>query len=892
MRRKSGSSKGAVRQEVLMETYQYTAFISYRHTMPDEAIAKKLHRSIETYRIPSDVQKSSGRRKMGRVFRDQEELPLSTNLGNDIETALKNSEWLIVLCSPSYLTSKWCQKEIEYFISLGKRDHILAILVDGEPDTAFPEALRYIDTENGRVEVEPLAGDVRGSSVAVSLKKLKSEKDRLLAPMLGVSFDTLRQRERRRKTRIAIMSSAAVIALLTGFLTFALIKNNEITAQNRQITEQNEQITEQNGQIKAQNDQILSQNEEITKQRDKVLDQNMKTLIEQARISVNGNNKYPAEKQLSEAASFRGTVGNVNDDALYSALESTLYTASFEVIQTIDNDNRKFSSIVYSHDDRYLLGITNQNSAALIDAEDGKLLYTVSRSDIGKIDSVGFTPDDRYFYTVDSWYGYVSLYETATGEFYSEFNASNGTAGNIGEKVFTLSDHRILVPLHHTLCVWDYEADTGEDILPFGTDSFSSYIQPFILDLSPDGTKIAIGSPGYGVGLQIRTLDGKTEIPLECDDERGYYSVRFSGDGKRISASSGALFVVWDAETGKTILRGVSNAASLMLGNVCLNYDGSVLVIMESEYLGAYAVPSGELLWEKTVVSNIVTEACISPNGKYIATSGGISGVFDIRTGEVLSELPCTAFSNDGAKVLCDTYSTSPAILTTPEGATAKIVDKYDGTFFTTPRYTNPSTFLMLSLRHSAGDYYTTFPGNVNRKSGTYIDPLTKYAACTHFDGFIEVFDITDPEQPKPAYCIAEHCYNSVEDLIFNGDLMASAGGYDPRVAVFDLKDGKIVHVLRGESYAHSLEFSKDGSKIIILSGYAKNVVFVYSVQTGNLLYRIDAPENTSFTEIGFSEDGHFAVARLSDGRVALGELYGSLDEMIGKLTPLTGSGQ
>ena len=866
-----------------MENYQYTAFISYRHTMPDEAIAKKLHRLIETYRIPLDVQKSSGRRKMGRVFRDQEELPLSTDLGNDIEMALEHSEWLIVLCSPSYLTSKWCQKEIEYFISLGKRNHILAILVDGEPDNAFPDALRYIDTENGRIEVEPLAGDVRGSSVAASLKKLTLEKFRLLAPMLGVSFDTLRQRERRRKTRIAILSSAAVIAILTGFLTYALIKNGEITAQNRQITAQNEQITAQNEQITAQNDQILAQNEEITKQRDKVLDQNMQTLIEQARISVNGNNKYPAKKQLFEAASFRDTVGNVNDDALYSALESTLYTASFEVIQTIDNDNRKFSSIVYSHDDRFLLGITNQNSAALIDAENGKLLYTVSRSDIGKIDSVGFTPDDRYFYTVDSWYGYVSLYETATGQFYREFNVSNGTAGNIGEKVFTLSDHRILVPLHHTLCVWDYEADTGEDILPFGTGAFASYIQPFILDLSPDGSKIAIGSSGYGVGLQIRTLDGKTEIPLECDDERGYYSVRFSGDGKRISASSGAIFVVWDAQTGKTILRGVSNVASVIFGNICLNYDGSVLVIMESEYLGAYAVPSGELLWEKTADSNIVTEACISPNGKYIATSGGISGVFDIRTGEVLSELPCTAFSNDGAKVLCDTYSTSPAILTTPEGATAKIVDQYDGTLFTTPRYTNPSKFVMLSLRHSAGDYYTTFPGNVNRKSNTYIDPSTRYAAYTHFDGFIEVFDITDPEQPKDAYCIAEHCYNSVEDLVFNGDLMASAGGYDPRVAVFDLNGGKMVHVLRGESYAHSLEFSKDGSKIILLSGYAKNVIFVYSVQTGNLLYRIDAPENTSFTEIGFGEDGRFAVARLSDGRVVLAELYGSLEEMIEK---------
>jgi hypothetical protein len=55
--------------------YAYTAFISYRHKLPDEAIAKKLHSLIESYSIPKDVKASSGRRKMGRVFRDQEELP-------------------------------------------------------------------------------------------------------------------------------------------------------------------------------------------------------------------------------------------------------------------------------------------------------------------------------------------------------------------------------------------------------------------------------------------------------------------------------------------------------------------------------------------------------------------------------------------------------------------------------------------------------------------------------------------------------------------------------------------------------------------------------------------------------------------------------------------------
>ena len=853
-----------------MQQYAYTAFISYRHKLPDEAIAKKLHTLIEGYSIPKDVRASSGRRKMGRVFRDQEELPLSTDLGGDIKAALDASEWLIAVCSPDYLQSKWCMTELEYFISIGRRDRILTVLANGEPDEAFPPQLRFIEQNGRTVEIEPLAADVRGSSVAESLKKLAREKLRVFAPILGVSYDQLRQRARRKRIRTVAVAAVAVIALLGGFLTYALMKNARISAQNEQI--------------KAQNEEIVRQNEEISEQRDIALNNQMQVLIEQANISVAGDNKLPATKMLTEAAELRETVGEVNDDALYSALEASVYTGSFETIQTIDNDNRRFSSIVFSHDDRYLLGITNLNSATLIDAENGRLMYSVSRSDVGQLDSVGFTKDDKYFFTVDSWYGYVSLYKTSTGELYREFNAADGRAWNIGEKVFAMDGHKILVPTRTELFIWDYEADDGEGVLPIGDGVFETYIQPFMVDLSPDETSVVVGSPGYGTGLVIKSLDGKREIPLENDSERGYFPIYFSGNGKYVVSSSASMYFVWNAENGKLVLSGVSNAPGPMaLGSAVINYDGSVVLYMTEDYLCAVEVKSGKLLWEITTESNVVTEARVSPNGKYVCAAGGISGVYDIKTGEMLSDLPCTAFSNDGTKVLSDTYSSDPSVLVTPEAATAKIVEGYEGELFTTPRYTPPSAFVGVTLRHVDGDYYTTLPGSAGRKSAMYISPDTKYAACTHYDGFIEVFDISDTDNVKNAYCVAEHCYNSVEDIVFNGSLMASCGGYDPRCAIFDLENGTMVHVLRGEGYAWQCEFSEDGTKLMLLCGLKKNVVLVYSVRTGNLLYRITAPGDLSFSEMGFSMDGTKAVARLTDGRAAVGELYGSLDALIKK---------
>ena len=829
-----------------MENYHYTAFISYRHKTPDELVAKKLHTLIETYKIPAKIRKSSGMKNMGRVFRDQEELPLAVDLGSDIKTALDGSEWLIVICSPDYLESKWCMMELDYFISLGRRDRILALLVNGEPAEAFPEQLCTLETENGVVRIEPLAGDVRAETPAEALKKLNREKLRILAPMLGVSFDALRQRARKRRLRTAAAACAAVVALLSGFLTYALIKNSQISLQ-----------------------------------RDLAVDNQMQTLIEQAGTNVGTGNKAPAKKLLSQAAQLKETVGEKNDAALYSALESALYTSSFEVIQTVNTDNRKLGSIVFSHNDRYLLGITNLNSAVLVDAESGEYLFTVSRSDFGQLDSVGFTKDDAYFYTVDSWYGYVSLYKTETGELYRQFDANDGNAWNIGEKAYALEGGKIVVPLRDVLCVWDYEADTGEDILPTGGTSFDSYLQPFILDISPDGMRAVVGSHGNGSGMKILSLDGKQTISLEHDGERGYFPIGFSGDGKYVAASSAANYYIWDAETGKQTLQGEVSGEAVSLPTVKLNYDGSVLIVSDAQYLAAVNARTGRLLWEKTAESNVVTETAISPNGKYVAALGGIEGVYDIETGEMLSDRPCSAFSNDGKKVLCGSYGSSPALLATPEYATAKVVDGFDGELFAAPRYTDPKKNVMLNMNHDAG-YYATESGSIGRKTGVYTDAAAKYAAYTHYDGYIEVFDITDTDNVKEIYCIAEHCYYSVEDVVFSGSLMASSGGYDPRCAVFDLAAGKMVHVLRGEGYAHRAEFSPDGARLIMLCGAAKTTALVYSVQTGNLLYRIDAPEGTAIADIGFGEDGG-AVIKFSDGRAAVCALYGTLDEMIEK---------
>ena len=193
----------------------YDAFISYRHTPLDMEFAKKVHTGLETYHVPAAVRKKTGKKKIERVFRDQEELPIGSDLNDNISAAIKESEYLIVICSPETPGSYWVNKEIETFIGLHDRHHVLAVLTDGEPEQSFPKLL--LTDENGN-PVEPLAADVRGATAKERNKKFKTEILRLAAPVLGCTYDDLRQRhgERILKRNIMIASVAAGIIAAAG----------------------------------------------------------------------------------------------------------------------------------------------------------------------------------------------------------------------------------------------------------------------------------------------------------------------------------------------------------------------------------------------------------------------------------------------------------------------------------------------------------------------------------------------------------------------------------------------------------------------------------------------------------------------------------------------------
>jgi hypothetical protein len=153
-----------------IEPTRYAAFISYRHMPRDRRSALRIMSALETFRTPKPLVSQAYPARIAHLFRDEDEIPASTDLSDQIKQALARSENLIVVCSPDTPASRWVRREIELFQEMGKGDRIFPLLIAGEPDEAFPQELRrrrvWRDLPDGGREdawdeIEPIAADVR-----------------------------------------------------------------------------------------------------------------------------------------------------------------------------------------------------------------------------------------------------------------------------------------------------------------------------------------------------------------------------------------------------------------------------------------------------------------------------------------------------------------------------------------------------------------------------------------------------------------------------------------------------------------------------------------------------------------------------------------------------------
>ena len=233
--------------------FRYKAFISY--SWADRREGERLLHAIEHFSTPralvgKETPLGPAPRRLAPIFKDREEETAGANLREAVETALDNSEFLIVICSPNSVKSKWVPKEVAYFRARRDPAKILPYIVAGEPyastvsgreaEECFPVTLRFQSDISGAVGDEPLemplAADARREGDGVRQATLK-----IIAAMLGVGLDALLRRVQQRRMRrlqAALAGASAIAIAMAGLAFFAVQQRNEARLQRNIATEQ------------------------------------------------------------------------------------------------------------------------------------------------------------------------------------------------------------------------------------------------------------------------------------------------------------------------------------------------------------------------------------------------------------------------------------------------------------------------------------------------------------------------------------------------------------------------------------------------------------------------------------------------------------------------------
>ena len=204
---------------------EFKAFISYSHRASSR-FAPSFHRSLERFARPWH------KARQFRIFRDTTNLSVSPHAWPEIEAALKNSEFFVLLASPAAAESKWVKRETSFWLSNKPAENLLIALVDGEirwddeagdfdweQTTALPPSLAR------QFSAEPLYMDFRSFEKNPGAIQNDLYMDRIAsvsARLRGVSKDEIygeHLSQQRRTTRIA----TAAIALISVLLILAVI---------------------------------------------------------------------------------------------------------------------------------------------------------------------------------------------------------------------------------------------------------------------------------------------------------------------------------------------------------------------------------------------------------------------------------------------------------------------------------------------------------------------------------------------------------------------------------------------------------------------------------------------------------------------------------------------
>ncbi|MDM8523037.1 hypothetical protein QUF80_06645 [Desulfococcaceae bacterium HSG8] len=318
-------------------------------------------------------------------------------------------------------------------------------------------------------------------------------------------------------------------------------------------------------------------------------------------------------------------------------------------------------------------------------------------------------------------------------------------------------------------------------------------------------------------------------------------SVVFSPDGKHIAAASSGTVYLWDAQTGKELIRFKGYSRSL-----AFSPDGT-RIASASDDVRVWDAETGR---ELTILSaGSATSVAFSPDGTRIVSGSRDERVriWDAETGRELNtfrghsnDVTSVAFSPDGTRIA-------------------------SGAWDNTVRIWDAETGMELN----------TFRGHSETVTSVAFSPDGTRIASGAWDKTVRIWDA---ETGKELATFSGHS-RGVYSVAFSPDgTRIASGSSDKTMRVWDAETGRELSIFTGDSGSvYSLAFSPDGARIASGSGELR----MWDVETGREL-TIFTGHSSQVYSLAFSPDG----ARIASGS---GELLMWDVETGEELTTFTG---
>lgn len=613
--------------------FHYNAFISYRHAELDSKVASEVQRQLERFHIPKSIQKSTGIQRISRVFRDKEELTISSDLNTMIEDALIHSDYLIVICSPNTKESQWVQHEIEFFLKTHSRQQIMTVLADGEPGDVVPKILLEQEAtvvradgteETVMVPADPLSCDYR----MPTRKARREELTRLAAAILGCKYDDLRQRQRRYRMRqLTAFASAAMVAL-TGLAIYFAWSASQIQKNYEQsVMNYNQAVANYNMALENQSEYLASESLSL----------------------LESGDRFSAMLLALEALPSAGS-----ERPLVSKAEFALSQAAYAY--KAPGSGRYSLVQAFPHDGTVSSFCRNRGETHLIVAHSGST---------------------------------VTVWELAAGTKAWEQTFPNTAYGPLVISV-TPEDALVVLTEQKAICLdyrtgetlWEYETDAG---ILYSTIPMYCPSAPMMVFSTYDGLTV----------LDTQTGECLWEIPAPENEEIGtLHASCFSADGKYLVAADAPWIAAYSLEMDRWIcmetdFTAVFDIMSLENGDVLISGDrdeDDTSVVLTDDFLGDRTVcypdtlevacldlTENRIVWSQKVPYtqlnytsfmeriSYLSPAAVEPVDAVACTAANVIEILDLETGICLRRVEFTApvveacYSEDYIRcVLCD----------------------------------------------------------------------------------------------------------------------------------------------------------------------------------------------------------------------------------------------